>query len=106
MPLALLDHDDRVALSSAAPRMKGEQGRNVQTRVSEDDLRPQLQLAGAIGRIVCFAKARQVRNVVARRSKNNGIEYVEGLGAKLDAPTFTPERELTEDRCVEVPEGG
>ena len=28
-PLALLDHDDRVALSSAAPRMKGERGRNV-----------------------------------------------------------------------------
>src|SRR5229473_3795645 len=29
MRLALLDHDDRVALSSAAPRMKGEHGRNV-----------------------------------------------------------------------------
>ena len=86
--------------------MKDEHGRKVTTRVSEDDLSPQLQLPGAVSRIVCFAKARQIRNVVARRSKNNGIEYVEGLGAELDAPTFSPERELAEDRGVKIPELG
>jgi hypothetical protein len=59
-------------------------------------------LARAVGRVVCFAKARQIRDVVARRSKDNGIEYVEGLGAKLDTPTFSPERKLTEDRGVKI----
>ena len=74
--------------------------------MSEDDLRSQLQLAGAVSRFVCFAKARVIRNVVARRSKNNGIEYVEGFGAELDAPAFAPERELAEDRGVKIPELG
>ena len=44
------------------------------TRVSEDDLRPQLQLPRAVGGTVCFAKARQIRNVAARRSINNRIK--------------------------------
>ncbi len=68
-----------------------------QTQLSEDDLRSQLQLPRAVGGAVRFAKARQIRNVVARRSKNDSIEYVECLGAKLDAPTFSPERKLAED---------
>ena len=86
--------------------MKDEHGRKVTTRVSEDDLGTQLQLPGTVSGAVCFAKARQIRNVVARRSKNNGIEYVEGLGAELDASTFSPERELAEDRGVKIPELG
>ena len=77
--------------------MKGERGRNVPKPESEDDLRPQLQLPRAVGRTVCFAEARQIRNVVARRSKNDGVKYVESFRSKLDAPTFSPERELTED---------
>ena len=87
--------------------MKGERSRKRgRTRVSEDDLRPQLQLSRAVGGTVCFAKARQIRNVVARRSKNDGIKYVESFRPKLDAPTFSPERELPEDRRVKVPERG
>ena len=86
--------------------MKDEHGRKVTTRVSEDDLCPQLQLPGTVSGAVCFAKARLIRNVVPRRSKNNGIEYVEGFGAELDAPAFSPERELAEDRSVKIPELG
>src|ERR1700740_443438 len=92
MPLALLEYDDRVA------RPKG-----VQAQISEDDLRPQLQLSRAVGGTVCFAKARQIRNVIAWRSKNDGIKYVESFRSKLEAPAFSPEWELAEDRCVKVP---
>ena len=73
------------------------------TRVSEDDLRPQLQLPRAVGGTVGFAKARQIRNVAARRSKNDGVKYVESFRPKLEAPTFSPERELAEDRGIQVP---
>src|SRR5207249_11592203 len=64
----------------------------------------QLQLARAVGRAVCLAKARQIRNIVAWRSKNNCIKYVKSFCSKFDAPTFSPERELAEDRGVKVPE--
>jgi len=105
MPLALLDHDEPTFIRVTAKEGRA-QPKRVQTRVSEYDLRSQLQLPGAVSSVVCLAKARQIRNVVTRRSKDNGVEYVEGLGAELDAPTFSPERELAEDRGVKIPELG
>ena len=82
--------------------MKDEHGRKVTTRVSEDDLGPQLQLARVVrGTVVdgCvhFAKGGRIRNVVVWHSKNDSIKYVESFRSKLDAPTFSLERELAED---------
>lgn|SRR5580704_1417874 len=70
---------------------------------SENYLRSQLQLPRAVGRTVGFAKTRQIRNVAARCSVNNGIKYVESFRPKFDTPAFSPERKLTEDRRVKVP---
>ena len=75
-------------------------------KLLEDNFCPQLQLPGAVSCVVCFAKFRQIRNVIARRSENNSIKYVESFRSKLNAPAFSPERELPEDRGVKVPERG
>ena len=73
-------------------------------RLSENELQTELQLSSLVGRAGDNAKTARIVDVVPRRAQDRRVEQVECLGAKLEATAVTPQRELPEDRRIDVPE--